>query len=59
MVQESNYTREARDVSTVGSNSACSNRRSRENKHGDGKPLTEGRISLKKPICHRYGQKGE
>ena len=55
----SSLAKKVENASTAGSNRTCSNGRSREDKHSDGKPSTEGRIFLKEPICYECGQKGE
>jgi len=47
--------KEAGVASTVGSNRTCSDRRSREDKYGNGNLSTEGKVSLKEPICYGYG----
>jgi len=45
--------KEVGDVSAAGSHGTCSNGGNRKDKHGNGKPLTEGRVSPKEPICYR------
>jgi len=51
----SGLAKEAGDTSTAGSHRTCSDGRSREDKCGDGNPSTEGRVSLKEPICYGCG----
>ena len=58
-VMASSLAKEVGNASTTGSNRTCSNGRSREDKHSDGKPSIEGRIFLKEPICHECRQKRE
>ena len=51
---------ETRNATSASDNRTHSNRRSRENKHGDGKALAvRDRVSSKEPICHEYGQKNK
>jgi len=47
--------KEARDTSTTDSSGSCTNRRSGENKYGDNKPSTEGRVGPIQLICHGGG----
>jgi len=51
----SGLAKEAGVASTAGSYRTCSNGRSREDKHGDGDPSTEGRVSSKEPIHYGCG----
>ena len=44
--------KEARSISTKGSNKTSSDGGSGENECGDGMPSTEGRVCAMKPICH-------
>ena len=47
----------AENASTVGNNRTCSNRESREDKHGDSKaPAARGIGSSKEPLHHGCGQ---
>jgi len=58
-VMASSLAKEAGDALIVGSNRICSNGRSRENKCGDGKLSTEGRVSSKEPTCYGCGQESK